>query len=432
MPSKLPIVALGLTLSHAALAQTPLARLTLTFEDALARARANSPQIVSANIAALAAHEDTVQAKAGLLPTAGTFNQFIYTQPNGTLSGVFVANDGPHIYVNQVAVHGDIYAPAKIADYHKTQVAETVARAKADIAARGLVATVVEDYYGMVSANRKLANARQSQNEAQQFFDITQKQERGGEVAHSDTVLAQVLLVQRQRDTQDAQLALDKARLNFSVLLFPDFRQDFDVVDDLNSIRILPPFDEIQSMASRNSPDIRAAEATVEQQGFEVKSTRAERLPSLSFDYWYGMYANQFALNDREGHSNLGSAAQAQVNIPLWTWGAASSKVRQAELRLQQARSDLSLTQRQLLANLHSYYLEAQSASAQLASLRQSMDLSAESLRLTLLRYQAGDVSVIEVKDAQTTLIQARNAVDDGMVRYRLALANLQTLTGAF
>ena len=69
---------------------------------------------------------------------------------------------------------------------------------------------------------------------------------------------------------------------------------------------------------------------------------------------------------------------------------------------------------------------------AQVASLRQSLDLSGESLRLTLLRYQAGEVSVIEVKDAQTTLIQARTAADDGLVRYRMALANLQTLTGAF
>jgi len=428
------IVVLGLTLCHAVFAQTtpPAAPLTLTFEDALARARANSPQIIAANIAALSAREDTVQAKAALLPTANGFSQFIYTQPNGLSSGIFVANDGPHVYVNQLNVHGDIWAPSKLADYHKSQVSEAVAHAKADIAARGLVATVVEDYYGMVGGGRKLANARQSLTEVQQFLDITQKLERGGEVARSDTVLAQVLLVQRQRDVQDAQLALDKARLDFSVLLFPDFRQDYTVVDDLNAPRPLPPFEEIQNLASRNSPDIRAAQATVEQQGFELKSVRAERLPSLSFDYFYGMYANEFALHDPQGHGNLGSSAQAQLNIPLWTWGAAKSKVRQAELHLQQARSDLSLTQRQLLANLHSFYLEAQTASAQVDSLRQSMELSAESLRLTLLAYRAGEVTVLEVKDAQTTMIQARSAADDGRVRYRLALANLQTLTGAF
>jgi hypothetical protein len=34
--------------------------------------------------------------------------------------------------------------------------------------------------------------------------------------------------------------------------------------------------------------------------------------------------------------------------------------------------------------------------------------------------------------DAQNALVMARNNYDDGEVRYRLALANLQTLTGAF
>jgi len=101
-------------------------------------------------------------------------------------------------------------------------------------------------------------------------------------------------------------------------------------------------------------------------------------------------------------------------------------------LRLQQARLDLSLAQRQLLANLDAFYLEAEAANAQVESLRHSVDLAGESLRLTLLRYEAGEVTVLEVVDAQSTLAQARNAYDDGLVRYRVGLAQLQTLTGVF
>jgi outer membrane protein TolC len=62
--------------------------------------------------------------------------------------------------------------------------------------------------------------------------------------------------------------------------------------------------------------------------------------------------------------------------------------------------------------------------------LQQLADLAAESLRLTSLRYEAGESTALEVVDAQNTLVQARNAVDDAQVRYRLALAELQTLTG--
>jgi outer membrane protein TolC len=63
-------------------------------------------------------------------------------------------------------------------------------------------------------------------------------------------------------------------------------------------------------------------------------------------------------------------------------------------------------------------------------SLRSSADLSAESLRLTLLRYQAGEATALEVVDAQVTASQGRGAYDDGLLRYRVALATLQSLTG--
>ena len=88
------------------------------------------------------------------------------------------------------------------------------------------------------------------------------------------------------------------------------------------------------------------------------------------------------------------------------------------------------MAQRTLQSNVASAHAEAEGAQVQLDSLRSSVELAVESLRLTVLRYQSGEVSVLEVVDAQTTLIQARNAYDDGLVRYRVALAALQTITG--
>ena len=137
----LPALGIGLALALPAFSQTPFAGsapLRITLQDAMERAQKYSQQILTANLAALLAHEDTVQAKAALLPSVNGISQFIYTQPNGTPSGVFVSNDGPHVYNNQANVHADIFAPAKRADYHRAMAAEAVARAKADLAARGV------------------------------------------------------------------------------------------------------------------------------------------------------------------------------------------------------------------------------------------------------------------------------------------------------
>jgi outer membrane protein len=62
--------------------------------------------------------------------------------------------------------------------------------------------------------------------------------------------------------------------------------------------------------------------------------------------------------------------------------------------------------------------------------LQRSSELAADSLRITTLRYTNGEATVLEVVDAQTTFAQASAGYHDGALRYRVALANLQTLTG--
>ena len=46
--------------------------------------------------------------------------------------------------------------------------------------------------------------------------------------------------------------------------------------------------------------------------------------------------------------------------------------------------------------------------------------------------YANGEATILELVDAQTANTAARNAYDDGQVRYRVALAALKTLTGSF
>jgi outer membrane protein TolC len=118
------------------------------------------------------------------------------------------------------------------------------------------------------------------------------------------------------------------------------------------------------------------------------------------------------------------------INIPIWNWGTTQSKVKQAELRRDQAKRELSLAQRKLLAEMRSLYAEAETALNELEGLNRSAQLAEESLNLVTLRYRNGESTVLEVVDAQTTFAQANAAYQDGAVRYRVALANLQTLTG--
>jgi outer membrane protein TolC len=399
---------------------------------ALQRARDYNQLFLTAGIATALAHEDRVQARAAMFPSVNAFNQYIYTQGNGTPSGVFVANDGVHIYNEQAVVHAELFSVTRRAEYNRTIAAEAVARAKQEVAARGLIATVVQNYYGLITAQRHEANARRSLDEARRFLDLTQKQERGGEVSRADVIKAQLQVQQRERDLMDAVSNTQRARIALGVILFSDFAQAYDITDDLRPDAPLPPIDELRALMLNSSPELRAAKAGQVQAAAAVSVARGAYIPALVVDYFFGIDNNEFATKDREGRNRLGSVVQGTVTIPVWNWGALQSKVRQARLQQKQADLELTFAQRNALSTLTLAYLDAQTARSQLESLRSSLDLSIESLRLTVLRYQAGEATALEVVDAQTTLSLARNASDDGLARYRVALAVLQTLTGRF
>jgi outer membrane protein TolC len=423
------------------------ATLQISLLDALARAKKYGGQVQSASIAAELAREDRKQAKANALPSVSGFNQFIYTEGNGTPSGRYVGADGVHVYNEQAQVHQDLLAIVRRGEIRRAAALEAAAKARVDLVSRGLTSTVMQDYYAVVTAVRKAANARTSLDEARRFMDITDKQERGGEVAHSDVIKAQLQVQQRDRELQDARLLVEKTKIAMAVLIFSDFQQEYDVVDDSAAGLKLPEQEKAQSQAKAANPDLRLAQANVDAAKYDVGVARYAYLPSFGVDFFYGISANQFAASSTDvpesgrstlpdylvaNRQNLGYQAQVTLNIPLWNWGATRSKVKQAELRQDQAALDLTLAQRQVQANLAAFYREAQAALSQIQSLDDSTKLSAESLRLTLLRYEAGEATALEVVDAQTTLAAARNAYEDGLLRYRVALANLETVTGTF
>ena len=414
---------------------------TITLADALQRAQKNNAEFLSTLSDQRVAQQDRLQARNARLPQIGFRSEYIGTQGNGiTPNGRYVTNDGVHVYREWATVHQDLSAGILMGtDYKRSQAAEAIATAKAEIARRGLTVTVTKSFYALVVAQRKYATAQEALAQARRFLQLTEDTERVGQAAHSDVIKAQIQAQQQEAAFTEANLGMENARLDLSVLIFPSLDENFTAVDDLNTPRPLPTLGEVQEMAGRMNPDIRVATETLRQSNLDVRSAKSAFLPAISLDPVWGLEANCVALHcvytsipEAGATPTLGYMIQASLTVPLWDWGTLRSKLRQADFKQAQAQVSLSQTQRRILAELYAAYNEALVAREEVDKLRQTADLAGESLRLVTLRYQGGSSTSLEVVDAQTTLITARNAYDDAQVRYRNALANLQTFTGNF
>jgi outer membrane protein TolC len=417
---------------------------SITLVDAIRRAQSNEPSFAASVAASRTAALDRTIARNSLLPSAIYHNQVLYTQPNGdttrNLQGPanepsprFIANNAVREYASQ-AIVSETIGLQQVADIKLATATAARTTAEAEIARRGLTATVVGLFYEELAAGTRLDVARRSLAEASAFTQLTRQREQGRESAHADVVKAQLLEQERGRAVEDAAVAEERARLELAVLLFADPHTPYTL--ERGSPKPLPSRAEVEAAASANNPDLRAAIAALHEGDAEVERARAAYLPDLGLNVYYGIDAPQFATNGPFDTAtnvrpmNLGYAGMVTLDIPVWDWLSTEKRVRQSEIRRHARQVALSAAQKRLVVELDEFYSEASAAQAQVASLQNSVVTAAESLRLTKLRYSAAEATVLEVVDAQTQLTAIENASADGQVRYWSALANLQTLTG--
>jgi outer membrane protein TolC len=412
-------------------------------DQAISLARTNEPSFAAAAAASKLSDLDRSIARAALLPTATYHNQFAYTQSAGRPTGSgnasassagvtstprFIANNAVHEYTSQGIVTETV-GLQQITAVSRASAAAAVASAELELARRGLTATVVGLYYGSIAADHKLTVAQRALQEASSFTDRTRQREAARESAHADVVKAQLQQQQRERDLADTTLQQQKARLELAVLLFPDPRTPYTLAE-ASAPPVLASRADVEAAATHGNPELQSALGSLRVSSLDVRAARAAYLPDLGLNAAYGIDAAHFASREVDGAKNLGYSATATLDIPLWDWLSTEHKVRQAKILRDVSKTALGATQRRLTAQLEEAYAEAATARDQLHSLDVSVDTARESLRLTNLRYTAGEATVIEVVDAQNSLTSMELAREDGMIRYETALANLQMLTG--
>jgi outer membrane protein TolC len=411
----------------------------ITLDEAIRMAEANEPVFAAAAADARVSALGKRDARAALLPTATYHNQVIYTQPNGQSnrigqtsnepSPVFIANNAVREYASQ-GVFTETLGLGQVGAIRLADASAARAGAELEIARRGLVATVVELFYSVGAQADRLAVAQRALDEADRFVQITGQREAARDAAHADVIKAQIAEQQRTRELSEVKLAAEKARLELGVLLFANPGTVYELAA-AGSPPMLPERAAVEDAAGKNNAEMKSALASLQMAKANSYSAKAALMPELSMNVTYGVDAPQLAKNGPDGVKNLGYAGSATLDIPVWDWLTSERKIKASKILEGAAQTQVSATQRRMIANLQEFYAEAATAQAELGSLDRTVMDARESLRLTNLRYASGDGTVFEVVDAQSTVITAETAQLDGRVRYQLALAQLQTLTGS-
>lgn len=434
--SWLPLAALWGVICLASLARGQTQPSTpLTLDDVLRLANAQVSILQSAALNERIAAEDLRQARAAFLPKVSVPLSYIYTSPALGLppgeprAPSFIANDAIGAYEALVNVSGDFDIAGRLrASVNRNRALLAAARAGTEVARRALAQAVIEAYYSLALANAQHRAAEGNLRAAEEFEQITSLLLGGGEVAPVDLTRAQLQTLTRRDELERARVNEEVAAGALRVFVGYQFTQPIVTSDLAQALPVNSEFQQFNVDDISRRPEFTQLEQQLRAAREEIRIARADRLPSLSYSLNGGFDTDSLHGPRLKQHS--GVSAAVSVNIPIFDWGASRSRERQARLRAELAENERALALRGFTQQFYAARSQATSAAARINVAREAMRKAEENVAASIARYRAGEAQIVEVTDAQTTLVEQRTALYQAIFDYQTALARLRQATG--
>jgi outer membrane protein TolC len=381
------------------------------------------------------AAEDVRQAQAAFLPKVSTPLSYIYTSPAiglppGEPRGPsFVSADGIGVYDAFVNVSGDFDIAGRLrATLAKNRALLAAAHAGAEVARRELAQAVVEAYYGLALANVQVRAAETNLAAAEEFEHITSLLLSGGEVASVDLTRAQLQTIARRDELDKARASEAVAAGSLRVFVGYDFTRPISTTDLAIALPIASEYQHFRAEDISRRPEFTQLEQQLRAAREEIRIARADRLPSLSYSVNGGFDTDSMKAPRLKEHTGVG--ASISFSIPIFDWGASRSRERQARLRVEVAENERTIALRGFTQQFYAAQAQVTNAATRINLARDGVTKAQDNLSASIARYRAGEAQIVEVTDAQTTLVEQRNALYQAIFDYQTALARLRLATG--
>jgi len=300
---------------------------------------------------------------------------------------------------------------------------------------REMVLSVIRNYFVILQRQLDARVSLDAIREKKRFYDETKDKHELGEVPESEIWRAEIQWLQEQQRSRQLQQAfldsLDSLLLVMGLPLETSYRlREFTgQMTDLATLGLMDPEACVrEALADRF--EIALSEIAIRRSRIQVELARNGVLPSLDVEARYSdseggtHLRNVRSLNDRRTWS-LG----ALFDLPIPNM-ARREALRRARLRLEKVEIERKSLDREIAEEVRRLQRALLSNRARVEILANTVALAERSLQLENARFQYGENTSLEVRQAQDDLFQARTDYNNALLRYQSDLASLYRAMG--
>ncbi|MGB2621804.1 MAG: TolC family protein [Candidatus Acidiferrum sp.] len=400
----------------------------LSLQEAEKIAIQNHPQIQAAADLASVSKAQVTEARSAYYPTVYGSLTGVDSENNSRIAAGALNN--PVIYeryangltVSQLLTDfGRTHELVKSSNLHAHADQERVIATRADV-----LLGVDRAYFVALRAQAVLTVARETVKDRQLVADQIGELEKNKIKSGLDLSFANVDLAQAQLLLLQAQNDLDTSYADLSAALGYGDQKAFQLTDEPQPAAPPADFSSILQQAIQNRPDLIS---------LRLDAAAAHSYATAEGDLWFPtISAAATAGLTPYGANQLApryAAAGVNVNIPIFNGHLFGALHAEANSRASAQEQYLRDLQNQIVRDVRTAWLNANSAFQRLALTDQLLKQATDALDLAQARYRLGLSSIIEFSQAQLNLTQAQLESASAKYDYQSALSTLSYQSGA-
>jgi len=270
---------------------------------------------------------------------------------------------------------------------------------------QNIIASVMTNYYDIVRQQSYARLLSQTIEVSKQRLEITKTQQSVGLANNADIFQAQLDLNAAIQALESQQLVIEQAKTDLLTLLTLNPRDSVHVLDTFSIDKNIL-LDSVLNRLSFNS-DIIYASDQVKINELIAKETAAQRYPSLRANMGYIYNRNQNSAGFTLLNQSYGPFVGLSLSIPLYNGSAYKRQQQAAELDTKNAELQREILIRDYSSGVVKQYQGYMNNLKQVETEKKNYQLAQQLLDLVLQRFQLRVATILDLRVAQQTLVDA-------------------------
>ncbi len=411
-------------------AQSPL-----TLRDALTLGLSNHYGIRMARNEAAMTLENVTRGNAGMLPQVTAFGQWDKASLDAevhTSLGTRIDKEAAAVSLFSAGVQAQwtlFDGTAMFLEYDRLKSQSTLADLSLQNEMEDAIHGITEAYFNMVRQKNNLESCREQLHVSHMRYSLARLKYHSGAGSELEMIQAEVTRMADSTAFTQQQTMLQNAGLELNKLMAADLELEVIPADSITLLE-LPPLTTLLADALRDNTSRLYSGEIHHLRELELKLVRAKKLPRLVMKGAYLFTQNETEASLINYTRTLGPQIGLNASVSLFDGFNVNRKISQAETLLENQEIRIAEIEQELTALIMEAWHNHQNLLQLITLGRQRSVLAWKNLTIAREGYEAGSVSSLQLREAQTDLFLSQAHLTEALFQARVTESLLLKISG--